>query len=156
LETIEKRIQGHIRYIDEMVHEKHHEVAKKYDLTVEQFNLLIELDELCIDVVEPINAPTVGQVADALGNAKNTMSDKISRLEKKGLIARSRDEADRRVSRILVSEKGRSILKNIRKEAAQYFVERALKRMDQDKLTHLEKSLADLCEQLQKEDENTG
>ena len=146
--TIEN-IQELISQLDELIHRKYHDIAQKYNLTVEQFNLLIELEELYIDLEDGPQAPTVGQIASALKNAQNTMSDRIRRLENKGLVTRRADSKDRRVSRILVSDQGKELLGRIKQEAEQEFLAASLAKMREADLMALEHALRELCRHMQ-------
>lgn len=72
------------KQINRRVTSKHHEIALKYGLTLEQFHLMIEMDELELDVIsDEALPPTIGEIAADLGNAPHTLSERIKRLEKK-------------------------------------------------------------------------
>ncbi|UTB32379.1 MAG: hypothetical protein NKF70_12950 [Methanobacterium sp. ERen5] len=80
----ETKIWESWKHVDRMVRLKYHEAAKKYGLSMEQFHILIELDELELDIIsEEVLPPTIGQIALDLGNAPHTLSGRIKRLEKK-------------------------------------------------------------------------
>lgn len=54
--------------LNRTIHLKHHETARKYNLTLEQFHLLIELYEMETDLSKD-QSPTVGEIANRSGNA---------------------------------------------------------------------------------------
>lgn len=128
-----------VKEIHDIIHERHHEIAVRYDLTVEQYNLLVELDELQLEV-----GPTVGQMAKILNNAQNTVSDKVTRLERKGLVRRIPDAEDRRVSRIVVSEAGRDLLNRVYQEADRDFLYNVLTDMNSRTVEELAGALEEL------------
>ena len=85
-------ISNYIRECSNIIHTKGHQIAQEYGLTYDQYHLLIyiELKE---------RAPTINDIAEKFNKAQNTISEKVSRLEEKGLINRIGDEQDRRVTR---------------------------------------------------------
>lgn len=53
-------------------------------------------------------------LAEFLEITPATMTNKVKRMERSGLVIRQRDEEDERVSRIYMTEKGRSIMDRLR------------------------------------------
>jgi len=79
------------KHLNRQIHLKHHEIAQSHGLTLEQFHLLMELDELELDMIsDDLLPPTIGELAADIGNAPHTLSGRIKRLEKKGLIKKYR------------------------------------------------------------------
>ncbi|OEC85817.1 MULTISPECIES: MarR family winged helix-turn-helix transcriptional regulator [Methanobacterium] len=141
-------IWEYLERVEKVIHSKHHKAAKKYGLTLEQFHLLIELDELELDIIsEKALPPTIGEIAADIGNAPHTLSGRIKRLEKKGLIKKIRDEKDLRINRVVFTEKGRDLINNIKKETGDEFIHKAAK-MDEKMLKDLLKGLKELNESL--------
>lgn len=136
------------RLITKMVVAKHHEAAQKYNLSLEQFHLLIELDELELDVSDDTLPPTVGQIAANIGNAPHTLSEKIKRLEKKGLVKRVRDTSDLRINRVVLTGSGRDLVSHIKNEAGDTFISNALAKMSNKSLDSLSESLQQFTELL--------
>ena len=130
--------------IDRLIHDRHHQLAQSYGLSLEQFNLLIELDELMLDLPADAAAPTVGALAKNINNTQNTVSEKIGRLEKKGLVARVRDELDKRISRVVLTDQGRKLIVAIEKEAEGSFLADALARMTEPEIASLARGLRQL------------
>ncbi|MEN6553486.1 MAG: MarR family transcriptional regulator [Methanobacterium sp.] len=138
----------YLEHVERMIHSKHHKAAKKYGLTMEQFHLLIELDELELDIIsEKALPPTIGEIAADIGNAPHTLSGRIKRLEKKGLVKKIRDEKDLRINRVVFTEKGRDLINTIKKEAGGEFIQKAAK-IDEKTLNGLLKGLKELTQSL--------
>ncbi|HMM22430.1 MAG TPA: MarR family winged helix-turn-helix transcriptional regulator [Selenomonadales bacterium] len=138
------------KFISKLVALKHHELARKYDLTLEQFHLLIELDELELDVAEDAAPPTVGQIAETVGNAPHTLSERIKRLGKKGLIEKVKDAKDLRINRVVLTPAGRELLDKISREAFNNFMYGSLEEMGEESLGNLLECLEQLVEILQR------
>lgn len=129
-----KLIMENQKKADMIVHENYHSPTQKYDLSLDQFHLLLELDELMLDLENETQAPTIGAIAKNVNVSQNTVSERITRLEKKELVQRIEDNKDRRVSHVVLTKKGKELLKSINKEAETDFVKTALSRMTVDEL----------------------
>ena len=138
-------IQEHWEHINKLIRLKHREIAQKYGLTFEQFHLLIELDHHHELTVLP---PTVGEIAAGIGNAPHTLSERIKRLEKKGLVEKIRDEKDLRISRVMLTGKGQDLIDRIKNEAGNIFFYNALEKMGNESLNNLLNCLRNLNENL--------
>lgn len=130
--------------IDNLIHQNYHTIAKKNNLTLEQFHLLIELDDLMLDIPAEHEGPTVGEIAKTINNSQNTVSERITRLEKKGLVIRVRDQNDRRISRVLLTGEGRDFIKTIDKQANSHFLLNSLSKMKDTDIENLERCLKTL------------
>lgn len=119
---------------DRMVHENYHRLAQELGLTLEQFHLLLELDELMLDVQNTADAPTVGMLAKSIRVSQNTVSERVSRLEKKNLVCRKPDPKDRRISHVVLTQEGRSLLQRISAQAETSFVRHAMEQMETEEL----------------------
>lgn len=149
----EDKIQMIIQFkeqIDALIHNKYHELAKKYDLSLEQFHLLIELDELMLDINDEYKAkaPTVGEIAKNINNSQNTVSERITRLENKGLVNRIKDSKDRRISRVVLTDKGRNLLGSVENEASGKYLFNAVSAMKEIYVDNLLEGLEKLVEQM--------
>ena len=136
-------ISSYIRECEQLIHNKGHEIAQSYNLTLDQYHLLIYLYKSEIP-------PTIGEIAGKFGKAQNTISEKISRLEEKGFVERITDQADRRVNRVLITEEGKSIVEIVRKERSDKFIFNAIKGMDTEQLDNLLEGLKQLLKSLKK------
>ena len=138
-------------HTNKLIRLKHRETAKKYGLTFEQFHLLIELDHHAEFKVSTYELPpTVGEIAADVGNAPHTLSERIKRLEKKGLVKKIRDEKDLRINRVMLTDKGQTLLDRIKNEAVNIFIHNALEEMDERSLNNLLNILKQLNENLSK------
>lgn len=118
-----------------IIHENYHLLAQKYDLSLDQFHLLLELDELMLDIKSDTEAPTIGTIAKNVNVSQNTVSERITRLQKKGFVQRIMDNKDRRISHVVLTDKGNELLKAIDKEAETDFTYTALSKMTNDELS---------------------
>ncbi len=145
LEEKAEIIASYIRKSERIIHRKGHELAQNYDLTIEQYHLLVYLNM-------QDNPPTIGEIADKYCNAQNTMSEKISRLEEKQLVERKSDPLDRRITRVVVSLKGEKLICMIKKERRNKSVLQALNSMDERNIENLIINLEILYNNLSKEE----
>lgn len=136
-----------IQYLDEIqniIHNKHHELAQKYNLTIEQFHILLHLEMKS-------TPPTVSEIANSFNNAQNTMSEKLSRLQEKGFIKRIKEPKDKRISRISLTAEGKKLVDSICYEAENRFVVDCISKMEETKLDKLLDCLEGLVKQLKEE-----
>jgi len=150
-----EQIQIFVQQREEMeclIHEKYHRLAQDAGLTLEQYHLLLELESLTSGKSEESDAPTIGHMARSVNLSQNTVSEKITRSEKKELVLRKKDEKDRRISRISLTEQGKTLLSEIERDASSRFLEEALSGLpseDLEALTrlmgHLIDSMASAC-----------
>ncbi len=75
-----------------------------------------------LDVDSESSAPTVGEIASSIDNSQNTVSEKITRFENKGFVTRIKDTKDRRISRIVLTDEGRSLIAAISNQANNRFL----------------------------------
>jgi len=120
--------------VERIIHENYHKLAQRYDLSLDQFHLLLELEELMLDIENEAQAPTIGVIAKNVNVSQNTVSERITRLEKKGYVSRLEDKKDRRISHVVLTESGRDLLRSINEEAETGFVKTALLKMGEDVL----------------------
>lgn len=148
---IEEKVQKIIQYkdeVDKLIHMRYHELAQKYNLSFEQFHLLIELEELMLDVYDEYKAPTVGEIAKNINNSQNTVSERISRLEIKGLVKRIKDIKDKRISRVVLTDAGKDLLDSIEKQASSKFLFNSISNMEENDIDNLMFSLEKLVEKM--------
>lgn len=138
-----ERVADYIRRCNRIIHRKSHELAKSYNLTVDQYHMLFY-----IGYIE--ESPSVGELAKKYGKAQNTISEKISRLEEKGLVYKKPDLLDRRVCRVYITDEGKSLVKTIRKEKSNKAVFSALNSMEEREIEYLMISLEKLLNSLEK------
>jgi DNA-binding MarR family transcriptional regulator len=93
-----------------MVHAQHSLVRKKInelDLHRGQPPVLFALDEE--------EGPSNSKLAETLHITPATMTNKIKRMERAGLVVRRRDPEDERVSRVYLTDKGRGKMSRLRR-----------------------------------------
>lgn len=137
--------------VDELIHGRYHKLAKKYNLSLEQFHLLIELDELALNLSDEMSAPTIGDIAKNINNSQNTVSEKVNRLEKKGLVKRVKSEEDRRVSRVVLTDEGRKLINDISEEASGRFLLDSILNLDESDIDNLLNGLEKLYKKMRSE-----
>ncbi|MGJ3204606.1 MarR family winged helix-turn-helix transcriptional regulator [Geobacillus sp. FJAT-46040] len=94
-----------LRYIAANLKQRGREILTNYPITPPQFvalQWLLEEGDL-----------TVGELSNKMYLACSTTTDLVDRMERNGLVARVRDEHDRRVVRIRLLEKGERIIKEV-------------------------------------------
>ena len=140
--------------VNKRIRTKHRETAQKYGFTFEQFHLLIELDQHSELRLSSLAAspPTVGEIAEDVGNTPHTLSERIKRLERKGLVKKMKDDKDLRITRVMLTPEGQSLVDHIKNEASNIFIYNALKKMDENSLKGLLNGLKELTKHLSKEE----
>lgn len=136
-------ISDYIRKCSNIIHKKGHDIAKEYDLSYDQYHLLIYLNLMK-------ESPTIKEVAEKFNKAQNTTSERISRLEEKKLIQRLDDDQDRRVTRVILTDKGVELIEIIKKERSNKGVYLALEKMEQQEIDNLVISLTKLYDNLKR------
>ncbi|NMB27429.1 MAG: winged helix DNA-binding protein [Tissierellia bacterium] len=138
-------ISNYIRECSNIIHTKGHQIAQEYGLTYDQYHLLIY-----IDLLE--RAPTINDIAEKFNKAQNTISEKVSRLEEKGLVNRVGDKQDRRMTRVTITEEGKNLIDTIRQERNSRATYVALQTMNESEVDSLLINLTRLYNNLNKED----
>lgn len=149
--TREEKIRQIIQYkkdVDVCIHKKHHELAQKYGLSLEQYHLMVELDELMLEVNDEVLAPTVGEIAKNINNSQNTVSERITRLENKGMVKRVRDNKDRRISRVELTEEGRKFINEIGRQASSSFLFDSISNLQDSLIDNFLECLNELLKQM--------
>lgn len=137
--------------VDGLIHGRYHKLAKKYNLSLEQFHLLIELDELALNLNDEMSAPTIGDIAKNINNSQNTVSEKVNRLEKKGLVKRVKSDEDRRVSRVVLTDEGRKLINDISEEASGKFLLESILDLEESDIDNLLNGLEKLYKKMRSE-----
>ena len=139
------------KQIDVSIHQKYHTIAQTHGLTLEQFHLLIELDELLLDVPSEDLGMSIGVIASQLSAAQNTISERVSRLEKKELVERLPDQQDRRISRVILTQKGKELLEHLEIIASRNAYIDALKNLSENEITQFHSTMQKILSDLNKE-----
>lgn len=83
-------------------------LCEGHGLTSLQVRILVEIDKQ--------ESHTIGGLAGRLNIAGTNISTMCKKLESKGFLERVRDQGDERVVKVILSEKGKSIVKEIDQE----------------------------------------
>jgi DNA-binding MarR family transcriptional regulator len=86
--------------------------------------------------IESLGPVRLSDLAAAERVSPPTMTKIVAALESAGLTARAGDDADRRVSRLNITERGRATLRDIRRERSA-FIRRRLDALSADELARL-------------------
>ncbi len=144
LQKKSESISYYIRECSNIIHHKGHQIAQEYGLTYDQHHLLIYLNKSKV-------APTINDISNKFNRAQNTISEKVSRLEDKGLVKRCEDVEDRRITRVYITERGKELIHTIKQERSNRVVYSALKNMEDEEVDELLKNLAKLHDVLTEE-----
>ena len=125
--------------IDRIIHAEYHNQARKNDLTLEQFHLLLHLEDGSFRLDD--EPPTIGSIADFTGQASHTMTDRDKRLEKKGLVTKTRDSSDQRICRVAITDAGRKLVREIVTEGGGDFLKNALDNLEKTEQSALHDAL---------------
>lgn len=91
--------------------------------------------------IERLGPLTPSRLADCERIQRPTATRVVTRLEQLGLVTRTPDPSDGRVSRVAITPAGRTLLKRIRSRKNEY-LSRRLRELDQDDLATLSRAVA--------------
>lgn len=130
------------RYIAEILKQRGREILTQYPITPPQFvalQWLLEEGDL-----------TIGELSNKMYLVCSTITDLVDRMEKNGLVARVKDQHDRRVVRIHLLEEGERIIEEVIKKR-QYDLAQVLRSFSNEEIVFLEKCLRKLHQEMKKE-----
>lgn len=133
-----------LRYIAGDIKQNGRKILANYPITSPQFvalQWLVDLGDM-----------TIGELSNKNGLAFSTTTDLVDRMERNKLVERIRDANDRRVVRIRVLEKGRSIIEEVIKKRQEYLGE-VLQNFSLEQTRSLTELLSLLHEQMKNIDE---
>ena len=110
--SLETSIGFHLNRAANIVHAGFSKCLEPYDVAPEQFATLMIISE-----DGEINQ---SEIAELLAKGRPTVSRTLDALEKKGLIVREENSADRRIKPIRLTEKGREVLSAVQPKARQF------------------------------------
>jgi DNA-binding MarR family transcriptional regulator len=105
-------IEALLRHVTVIIRKRGREILSSYGITPPQLNALVILIQ--------DGEITMGELCDKMYLACSTATDLIDRMERNGLIARERDQQDRRVIRLKVLEPGRQVIDEVMKARKRY------------------------------------
>jgi DNA-binding MarR family transcriptional regulator len=109
------KIERLLRGVSTIVKQKGREILTRFPITPPQFTALIYLMEE--------GDLTIGELSQKMCLACSTMTDLIDRMEKSGYVTRVRDDRDRRVVRIHMTERGETIIRDVMQARQEYLAE---------------------------------
>jgi DNA-binding MarR family transcriptional regulator len=112
------------------------------DLTMPQLKVLL--------IVFGAGSATIGELARGLGVTLPTVTGIVDRLIDHKLVSRAEDQADRRVTRVSITEDGRALVESLYL-ASRERVQRLLDRLDLKALRTIERALDHLYEAAREE-----
>ncbi|MCL6516585.1 MarR family transcriptional regulator [Alicyclobacillus sp.] len=98
-------IEHHLRQIAGVIRRRGRMLLEQYQITPPQFDALLILDRS--------GDLTIGDLSSRLYLAYSTTTDLVDRLERSGFVVRERDQADRRVVRVRLLQKGADIIERV-------------------------------------------
>nr|WP_289891476.1 MarR family transcriptional regulator [Virgibacillus pantothenticus] len=137
------RIEKRMRYISGIIKQNGRKILHNYPITSPQFialQWLLEEGDL-----------TIGELSNRISLAFSTTTDLVDRMEKNELVERVRDSKDRRVVRIHVLEKGKTIIHEVI-EKRQHYLGEVLENFSDDQIDQLHELLAYLHEQMKEKE----
>lgn len=134
-----EQIERSLRRVSEIIKQKGREILTQFPITPPQFLALQWLNEY--------GDMTIGELSTKMYLACSTTTDLVDRMEKNELVERVKDKNDRRVVRIHLLDKGRTIIEEVIKKRQDY-LENTLADFSPDQVDFLEKSLHVLHEEM--------
>jgi MarR family transcriptional regulator, organic hydroperoxide resistance regulator len=135
-------LEKSLRYVAAILKQKGREILTQYPITPPQFvalQWLLEEGDM-----------TIGELSNKMYLAFSTTTDLVDRMEKNRLVARVKDQNDRRVVRIHLLQEGERIIEEVIKKRQQYLLE-VLRDFSEEEIIFLEKSLKKLHQEMKKE-----
>ncbi|WP_186576228.1 MarR family winged helix-turn-helix transcriptional regulator [Aquibacillus kalidii] len=137
-------IEKELRYISGIIKQRGREILNNYPITAPQFialQWLLEEGDL-----------TLGELSNKINLAFSTTTDLVDRMEKNEVVERIRDTKDRRVVRIHLLEKGKSIINEVIQKRQEYLGQ-VLENVSDTDVDHLSSILNLLHQHMKKVEE---
>lgn len=128
-------IEKYLRRVDYIIRLKGREILMDFNITIPQFSalqILVYNGEL-----------TIGELSQKMALACSTITDLVDRMEKNELVARKKDEKDKRVVRIEVLPKGHEIMKKVLEKRVKFLDSKIVDLTEEEKIS-LSKGLESL------------
>lgn len=87
-------------------------MLQDFDLTPPQFDALLHLVK--------DGDQTLGELSNKMYLACSTITDLLDRMEKTGLVSRVKDEKDKRITRVVVLQKGHQVIERVLEARRQF------------------------------------
>ncbi|MEU2090176.1 MarR family winged helix-turn-helix transcriptional regulator [Nocardia beijingensis] len=99
------------------------ETARRFELTSQQTQILCLLGR---------HRPSFGELAALLGCDKTNVTGMVDRLERRGLVVRAPDPADRRITRVALTDEGSTVSRNVRTHLSAAIADRLTELLSDD------------------------
>lgn len=120
-----EKIEEYLRKVDYTVRRKGREILGQKSITAPQFKAL--------QILMKNETMTIGDLSQKMDLACSTITDLIDRMESSKLVSRKRDEKDKRVVKIEVTEKGKEVLHEVLEERVQFLDSKLTSYSQEDK-----------------------
>ncbi|PRO64933.1 MarR family winged helix-turn-helix transcriptional regulator [Alkalicoccus urumqiensis] len=137
-------IERSLRMIADIVKQKGREILNEFPITPPQFVALQWLHEY--------GDMTIGELSSKMYLACSTTTDLVDRMEKNELVERVKDENDRRVVRIHLLDKGKTIIREVIQQR-QVYLQNVLENFSHENVDFLEHSLSVLFDEMKRDAE---
>ncbi len=124
-----------LRQVAFIIKRRGRDILSSFEITTPQF--------LALHVLRDQPGITMGELCEKLLLACSTATDLIDRMEKNGYLERRRDEDDRRVIRLSITEKGKNVISQVIMARRKY-VKSILSQLTLDEIDQLVQSLEKL------------
>jgi DNA-binding MarR family transcriptional regulator len=125
-----------LKTINKKIHKEFHKIIDSYGITVPQMLVLRAL-------IKEGNLP-ISEISKRLGLTNSTVSGIVDRLEKEGYVERNRDDKDRRVVYVCLTEKIQRMKREIPVLGPDYFSD-SIKDLGPEKVDQIIESLTILA-----------
>ncbi|QKS71972.1 MarR family transcriptional regulator [Paenalkalicoccus suaedae] len=137
-------IEKSLRMISDIIKQKGREILNEFPITPPQFIALQWLHEY--------GDMTIGELSTKMYLACSTTTDLVDRMEKNELVERVKDTNDRRVVRIHLLDRGKTIIQEVINQRQEY-LDNVLSGFSQENTDFLESNLAQLLDEMKKDAE---
>lgn len=136
-----------LRNISGIIKKNGRKILHQYPITSPQF--------IALQWVSEKGNLTIGELSHKIGLAFSTTTDLVDRMEKNDLVERVRDQKDRRVVRIHILDKGRTIIKEVVIKRQEYLgtVLSSLSLAEKEKMNEVLQVLNEQMHQLDEKEE---
>jgi DNA-binding MarR family transcriptional regulator len=135
-----EQIEKSLRMVAEIVKQKGREILTHFPITPPQFVALQWLNEH--------GDMTIGELSQKMYLACSTTTDLIDRMEKNHLVERVKDQNDRRVVRIHLLERGKTIIEEVIRKRQEYLTD-ILEKFSDEEVSMFENYLNVLYDEMQ-------
>lgn len=137
-----EEIEALIRKVSFVIKCRGRDILNDFEITPPQFNALLLLSEH--------GDMTIGDLGSKMYLASSTATDLIDRMERNLLVERVRDDSDRRVVRLHMTDKGKQMILEVL-ESRKRYLDKLLAHVDQEDQEKLVNSLSKIYDLMKDE-----